>query len=375
LYSSRFAFILHIRKYHLSTLQNICTTHKLVLTNPTRNEATVDIPPNIVSPIDSGENMDTNEGLYMMENDLLDELPLVEIVQPPALNIPQEFSSLSLNSHLHNCKTYGYYRAVTLLICRAAYQTKNANDDDVPSPWLAAFITITRIVLLSKNEVHELLSTLLLFLNVVIRVCLVPLNKYPRMPLPKTKKDFHSMILNPTNTNSIKSILPMPFFEHSDETEHCIVSVMELVDMSMFMPIPKGQKEGVSLRHQSTVKSESFFEHRNKVPKCYREGKHSVPSVMAYIILWSDGWDPNRSNKSNHHPVWSVTGTIILVELGVEDNLYMTDTVLLGVGPGKKSHEVFFDMLVLEKCKTWEDADGIGLVINNSNDIVYLVLE
>ena len=55
-------------------------------------------------------------------------------VTPP----PHVFESVSLEKHLRNCKTYGYYGAVCRLVCRAAFQDKNAVEEDVPNPWLMA---------------------------------------------------------------------------------------------------------------------------------------------------------------------------------------------------------------------------------------------
>jgi hypothetical protein len=50
---------------------------------------------------------------------------------------------------------------------------------------------------------------------------------------------------------------------------------------------------------------------------------------------------------------------MIFVELGMTDNPYLANTVLLGVGPGKKSHDEFFDMLVDEKQNKWEDTNEL----------------
>jgi hypothetical protein len=36
----------------------------------------------------------------------------------------------------------------------------------------------------------------------------------------------------------------------------------------------------------------------------------------------------------------------------------MANTVLMGVGPGKESHEEFFEMFVNEKRGKWEDGEG-----------------
>jgi hypothetical protein len=80
--------------------------------------------------------------------------------------------------------------------------------------------------------------------------------------------------------------------------------------------------------------------------------------VLAYLIVWSDGWDPNRSNKGNRYPVWTATGTILFVELGENDEPYLVATELLATGPGKDSHNDFYEMLRHEKTASWEDQYG-----------------
>ena len=207
------------------------------------------------------------------------------------------------------------------------------------SPWLMAFLTIARIVLLTKNEVHELLASLLSFLDSVIRFFAVTAGVYPDMPLPITQANFQSMITNHTNTNSLKSILPIPHIEYDEHSEHSFSRPAELIAMMMFMPPHKAVKTGVCPRYSSTASSMSFLEKRRRIPAYYLSDYNTTPSVLVYITMWSDGWDPNQSTKSNRHPVWTATGTMIFVELGQVDHPYFANTVLMGVGPGKEYHE------------------------------------
>ena len=275
------------------------------------------------------------------------------------LNPPTHvFESVSLEKHLRNCKIHGYYGAVSRLVCRAAYQDKNAMEVDVASPWLMAFLTIARIVLLTKDEVHELLSSLLSFLDTVIRFFAVKAGVYPDMPLPITLSDFRSMITNHTNTNSIKSILPIPHIHYHENSEHSFSRPTELIAMMMFMPPIQSVNAGVCPRYYSTASSHSFLQKRSQIPAYYLSYQKTIPSILVYITIWSDGWDPNQSTKSNRHPVWTATGTMIFVELGEPDDPYFANTVLMGVGPGKESHEQFFEMMVNEKETKWETIDG-----------------
>ena len=89
------------------------------------------------------------------------------------------FESVSLNEHLYNCQTHGYYSAVSRLVCRAAYQEKKAHHEKVPSAWMMVFLNISRIVLLTKDDVHDLLSSVLCVLDRLFRILAAPLNQYP----------------------------------------------------------------------------------------------------------------------------------------------------------------------------------------------------
>jgi hypothetical protein len=124
------------------------------------------------------------------------------------------------------------------MVARAAFQdkTRQGMGIDTPATWVIAFLTIARIVLITTEEVHVLLSSILTFFNSILYCVLVPLNIYPCMPLPISIGDFKSMITNATNTNSLKAILPVPHYEYVSETEHTFCSPTELIPMTMFMP-------------------------------------------------------------------------------------------------------------------------------------------
>jgi hypothetical protein len=132
------------------------------------------------------------------------------------------FESESLNNHNRNCVQHGYYNAAVQMVARASFQdkTQQGMGIDTPATWVIAFLTIARIVLITTEEVHILLSSILMFFNSILYCVLGPLNIYPAMPLPLSIGDFQSMITNATNTNLLKSILPVPHYEYISETEH-----------------------------------------------------------------------------------------------------------------------------------------------------------
>lgn len=239
------------------------------------------------------------------------------------LSTNTSFQSQSLNDHLSNCYQHGYYQAVSRIIARSAYQTPNPPSESIYGPWLMVFLHIAKLVSMTRGQAHEIISSILSFVFNALK-CVMQ-KAYPRLPLPLTLGEFQSMVMNESNSNSLKSVLPIPYFFRNEETEHTILSPMELVPMTMFMPPQSSLLEGICDRYRSTVKSESFFERRNQIPRQYLEHAQSVPTILVYITLWSDGWDPNQSGKANRSPVWTSTGTMIFVELGVEDSPYLAN--------------------------------------------------
>jgi hypothetical protein len=193
------------------------------------------------------------------------------------------FQSISLNEFLNNCKTIGYYKAVSRLVTRAAYQTPTPPVEHISGPMLMIFLTIARLVLLTPDSVHRPLSYILSFFTNTCRYFMG--RCYPSLPLPVTLSDFQSMILNATNTNSIRSILPIPCIIYNKKTEHTILSPTEVVPMIMFMPPNIKSNSGVCPRYRSTIKSESFYERRNRIPRQYLDIDNTVPSVMVYDAM------------------------------------------------------------------------------------------
>jgi hypothetical protein len=359
-------FFRHIRRYHpCLVVGDSChvdnQTQAVVVDMDMESEPT-DEPFSFVQEDEDGNNGSGENSEVDNPADVVEEVTLASTLEVQLPSLPRRaakpFKSDSLNDHLDNCSAFGYYGAACSLVARSGFQCKHPPFKDIPGPWLVAFLTIARIVLLTNEEVRTLLATLLTFTYGLLSYFLDKANLLPELPLPVTTSDFQSMILNASNTHSLKSILPVPYFEHNAKTEHSFSSPTELVPMTMFMPPQSCIEEGVCDRYKSTVVSGAFFEKRNKIPAQYLSSIDETPTVLVYITLWSDGWDPNTSGKANRAPVWTATGTMIFVELGLVDDPYLANTVLMGVGPGKESHDEFFDMLVNEKTGKWEDTNG-----------------
>jgi hypothetical protein len=117
-----------------------------------------------------------------------------------------------------------------------------------------------------------------------------------------------------------------------------------------------------SKKHIIDLLDKLFYKRRNCIPRQYLDVNNTVPSVMVYTTLWSDGWDPNQLNKGN------ATGTMIFVELGEDGNPYMAHTSLLGTGLGKKKHNEFFELLVSKMGESRRNADSFYILFKISQE-------
>jgi hypothetical protein len=166
--------------------------------------------------------------------------------------------------------------------------------------------------------------------------------------LPITMAQFSQMLERPSNRNSLRNLLPIPFISHNRDTEHAMCNLTEVVAMTMLLSPSDAVIQKYIDRYASVTHSQSFFEHRRRIPTNDLVN-NSITKVMVYIIIWSDGWDPNRSNKGNRYPIWTATGTLIFIEISAVDTVYLVSTQLLCAAPGKSSHNAFFEMLRDEK--------------------------
>jgi hypothetical protein len=281
-----------------------------------------------------------------------------EMEDPTIVGSPAYFfQSNTMQDHLNNVRETSFFGAVTRLVCRSAHGGKERTKDEVPSQWIKLYLHVAHLVLMLGDDGRELLSEILIFFKRLCTSTLGRLLPLPDMPIPTTTQDFQSMVLNGSNKNSLHSILPIPQVDYLAPSEHAYSSLCELVATAMFLPPLSSIRLGVPARYKSMMHSELFFEQRNRVPRNFLEKADSTPCILAFVPVWSDGWDPNRSNKGNRYPVWTATATIILVQLssGSDDKPYLAVTQLWAAGPGKGSHSAFFQAVVLEKQNKWED--------------------
>ena len=236
---------------------------------------------------------------------------------------------------------------------------ERACNETVSQSFVILYLNIDLLVSSNGEKENELFSEVLTSLFKIVRELehFLPRTHILRetceylYSIPITPKSFLSQLKQPSHQHSLHSILPIPEVLHNKKTEMGMCSPLELIAMAMFLPPFQKISEHNHHRYQSLVKSESFLRKRMKVPIEYsfHTRADTTPSVLVYIVLWSDGWDPNRSNKGNRSPVWTATSTLVFIELGVKNKPYLVVTEPLAAGPGKSSHQELFELIGEEK--------------------------
>lgn len=286
-----------------------------------------------------------------------------------------EMPSRTMEFFRQTVMLFGCFSAVCRLVVISMYQTsqsvlaKTGNPDNVSKDISLLFINISRLVMMNGDNENQILSEILVSLVDIIREMDSHVPKDEKLKkkiqqtynLPVTPQDFMSKIQRPTNTCSLRSTIPTPTVEHTTNTEHGTCSPLEAISTALLLPLSQNTNDHNHERYQSLLRSTSYLKNRKLVPEqyvCTPMTTQNRPSVLVYMTLWSDGWDPNRSNKGNRSPVWTATGTFLFVELGQTDTPFQVSTELLCAGPGKESHAGFFEYLREEKISRWQTESG-----------------
>jgi hypothetical protein len=319
------------------------------------------------------DNSDSDDDSIQAVPDLGDMVPNngQQYQVPPSPT--DEMQSGSLNLYLLIVSRFSYFAGVCCLVCRSAFQNKAIRSTEafanlVPKDFVLLYLNIALLVSTHGAKENELFASVVdFFLSIIVELdAYLPKGSPLKEKLeyiyrtPATVKEFLSKLEQPSNKDSLRSLLPIPLTTHNKKTEHGFCMPTELIPMAMFLPPMDNKEEHNHHRYRSIVVCEDFLQKRMLVPEIYRTDVQvmNTPTVLVYVILWSDGWDPNRSNKGNRSPVWSATATLLFVELGIIDKPYLVVTELLAAGPGKHSHDQLFILLKAEKEGKWEDAHG-----------------
>jgi hypothetical protein len=151
-------------------------------------------------------------------------------------------------------------------------------------------------------------------------------------PIPTTDSGFRTTILNSSNKNSLLSISPIPRSEtmldgHGYTPFQQILAhalMMETFDESSLM----------ETKFKSIILCHKFQRFLSDIKISSLTGTHTQLAVG--LLLWTDGWDPSTSSKSNRAPMHTGTVSLILVNVAYHDLVGVATYPNMG-GPGKKN--------------------------------------
>jgi hypothetical protein len=258
-----------------------------------------------------------------------------------------------------------HHSAISRLIYMACNQTNDGRhsscSDSVPHDWAVIFLSLSQLVVEIGPFRKQLLSDVVMGL-----VAKINFNESNWLPIPLCVASFRSKITNREKSSSLMSNMPIPQVRILDEAGHACCHIQELAAFSLMFPDMKADRFQIHPRFHSLIRSKKFREFTGKMSTCDRLSPPSTPILVLFSVFWSDGWDPNQSNKRNRSPVHSSTVTFICVDM-TDSTPYYIKTQLISSGPGKADHEVVFQSLLADK-RSMEDENGLskGMVLYSS---------
>ena len=210
---------------------------------------------------------------------------------------------------------------------------------------------------LSENERWALAEIVRTFLKHT------PKHIREKIEIPHTVNQFAKTHLKNSSSSSVRCSLPIPVSVRSETVELSWVSLSDAIAHALAMPPPPQERvDHTDDRYARLVRSDAY-----KDIKCRRSIPDGVDrgddfGVVAFVVLWSDGWDPNRLSKANRGSVWALTASIIFVKAPYDDSkpdtVFLVVTQLLSCGKEKENHGEYFDNLLEELETKFRRSDG-----------------
>jgi hypothetical protein len=253
-------------------------------------------------------------------------------------------------------QTQSFGVAVQSLVARSCYldaQIGNTSTDCISVNDLILFFRIARLVFQLGPKHQHLLGGVLSGLET--RNLPPSLDTTYRssdgLQLPTTHKAFTAKLLNPTNTNSLTSTIPLPP-TISLSGKHAYVSIPALIAYDLGLANPNVDPP-YNAKFERLVNSEHgkalFVRAKAKLmaeTKMINDTRASYVPMVVLLMMWFDGWDPNGSSKGNRSPVWSGSLTLVFVDL--QRRVVAVATYPFAAGPGKADHDVIFDKILVD---------------------------
>ena len=272
--------------------------------------------------------------------------PLIEVKKPPS-SMRFLFNNKAIDQFSDKIVHFGMTHAIGYLIKRAGYQISNEYELKVFSSLvngcnMLVFLNISLLIQKCGTKNLSYLENVLFPLVDQLKSGLASW-----VPIPVSVASFSQMVTNLSNKNSLFSLLPT-IVPKLFPNENACVSVVGLLAMQML--IPRHKMETV---RQEKVKSFASLPWFRDLGQSTSRREPGCLHWKAFVIIWSDGWDPFLSTKGNRRPVWSLTTTMILADTKVwKPRMCFTD--LCAMGPGKTNHSEVIDCIVKDLRKQQE---------------------
>jgi hypothetical protein len=264
------------------------------------------------------------------------------LVKPLAINTVTQLvdvASENMRKYQNSCILVSSRYAAKELVLKASHQdtiTDQIGHIHLDIPTVRQFLNIASLVSgLGENHRSQLATVLSWYRDA----------GSSRVNLPSSTQEFKSHILNTSNKNSLHSLLPVPSFNIAKGTELTTCSIREMTGFAMMFPSSPDFAD-LHPRFFSIVESRNFQKQLSTVPT--QDDLCMYPCVVAYAIMWSDGWDPNTQSKGNRASVWTGTAGLLLVDVSVTPFPYDLVPSLWSVGGGKDGHNSAFGNLFEE---------------------------
>lgn len=259
------------------------------------------------------------------------------INQSPHLSLNE-----SMKNYVESSVLVGTVQSTKILVCKSMFQKCSYSHriDHISMDNISIFLNISKLVFLNGREGHEALIMILQLFWKYLPVC-----DSNWLPLPYTHSMFQSNILNPSNQQSLLSMLPIPFTTRVDLKEHAYCSLKEVLGYSVFF-YGQDNISFVKQTHHHMINSNHVQQYLQDISVYTNRGSINV---LCLTVLWSDGYDPNRSTKGNRKGAWIATLTFVLYDI-LEKQVYSVNTSLCAAGPGKgddkEDHSSIFALMV-----------------------------
>jgi hypothetical protein len=201
-------------------------------------------------------------------------------------------------------------KAASILVIRASLQ-RNCNltghtDDAVQPSNILLFLYLSKLVVgIGQFQEKNLSKVMKIIFPYVRRVE----KGWP--PIPTTVSGFRSIITHTSNNNSLVSILPIPRPATMSDG-HGYTPFRQILAHALLMEsFPELCSKDT--KSKSIILSDKFQFFLSTIKRS--SSSTAFTQLAVGLLLWTDGWDPSTSSKSNRSPIHTGTKTLIIVNV------------------------------------------------------------